>query len=149
VIDVLAAGKLIGAAVERTASSGKIFVTCKLRVADSDGEAQFINVVAFDDSVKSALLALGDGGSVSVSGAMKVSTYETRDGTTRISMNVVASAVLTPYHAKRQRDAVEQASGSISKASAVVGGVRKQRGQRNAAALPDNANCSQRGMAGR
>jgi hypothetical protein len=34
-----------------------VFVTSKLRAADSDGETQFVNVVAFDDSVKSMLLA--------------------------------------------------------------------------------------------
>ncbi len=110
-IDALIAGKLFGAATERTASSGKTFVSAKVRAADSDGENQFVNAVAFDDGVKAALLALGDGDSVSLSGAMKISTYDSRDGTTRISISMVAAAVLTSYHVKRKRDTVAQASG--------------------------------------
>lgn len=109
-IDVLVAGKFVGAAVERTASSGKTFVTSKLRTAESDGETQFVNLVAFDHGVKSMLLALSDGDSVAVSGAMKVSTYEARDKSVRVSLNVVASAVLSAYGVKRKREAVRATS---------------------------------------
>jgi hypothetical protein len=42
------------------------------------------------DSVKVALLALGDGDSVSLSGAMTIGIYEARDGTTRINVNLAA-----------------------------------------------------------
>ncbi|CAJ9609263.1 single-stranded DNA-binding protein [Burkholderia pseudomallei] len=109
-IDALIGGKLAGMAVERSAASGKTFVTAKVRAADSDGEGQFINIVAFDNDVKAALLALSDGDSVSMAGAMKVGTYEARDGKTRININLVASAVLTSYHARRRREAVAEAS---------------------------------------
>jgi single-stranded DNA-binding protein len=111
-IDALIAGKLCGSAAERTAaSSGRQFVTAKVRAADSEGEGQFVNVVAFDDSVKTALLALGDGDSVALTGAMKIGTYEARDGTTRININLVASAALSAYHVRKRRAAVQQASG--------------------------------------
>ena len=103
-IDALVAGKLVGAVVERTASSGKTFVTGKVHAAGSDGEDKFLNVVAFDDNVKSMLLTLGDGDSVAVSGTMNVGTYEARDGTTRNSINVVASDVLSAYGVKRKRE---------------------------------------------
>jgi len=121
-IDVLVAGRFVGAAVERTASSGKTFVTSKLRAADSDGETQFINIVAFDASVKSALLALADGDGISVSGAMKISTFEARDATTRVSINVVATAVLSAYQVKHKREAIAQAAGpkpNATRASAI------------------------------
>jgi hypothetical protein len=58
VIDALIGGKLFGAATERSGQSGKTFVIAKVRAADSDGKGQFANVVAFDGSVKAALLAL-------------------------------------------------------------------------------------------
>ena len=132
-IDGLIAGKLSGSAQSRTAQNGKTFVTCRLRAADADGEAQYVIVVGFDDIVKNALLALGDGDSVSASGAVAVGTYEARDGATRVSIKLVASAVLTPYHAKRKREAVMQASGTMYSMSP-ASGASKQRGQREAAA---------------
>lgn len=110
-IDALIGGTLFGAAVERTGQSGKTFVTAKVRAADSDGEGQFVNVVAFDGSVKTALLALDDGDSVSLSGAMKVGTFEARDGTTRISISMVApfrkiNVKDRPWRAVKHCDAV-------------------------------------------
>src|SRR5260370_3564099 len=102
VIDSLIAGKVYGTPTERVGASGKAFVAAKVRAADSDGESQFVNIVAFDDAVKAALLALSEGDSVSVAGAMKISTYEARDGTTRISISMVAAAVLTSYHVRKR-----------------------------------------------
>jgi single-stranded DNA-binding protein len=135
VIDALVGGKLFGAAAERTASSGKTFVSAKVRAADSDGENQFVNIVAFDGSVKAALLALDDGDSVSLSGAMKIGTYEARDGTTRISINMIAHAVLTAYHIKRKRDAVAQASSSKPEPPTRATATRKHQGLRDAEKL--------------
>jgi single-stranded DNA-binding protein len=111
VIDGLIAGTVYGKPTERVGASGKAFVAAKVRAADSDGEGQFVNVVAFDGSVKTALLALSDGDSVSLAGAMKIGTFEARDGTIRVSISMVAHAVLTAYHVRRKRDAVAQASG--------------------------------------
>ncbi|KGC58693.1 single-stranded DNA-binding protein [Burkholderia pseudomallei] len=133
-INALVAGTLVGAVVERTASSDKTFVTCKVRVADGDGENQFVSVVAFDANVKIALLALGDGDSVALSGAMTVGTYEARNGTSRISIKLVASALLTCYNLRQKREAVTQASSPkpepVRTATAV-----KRRGLREVKAL--------------
>lgn len=132
-IDVLVAGKFVGVAVERTASSGKTFVTSKLRAADSEGEAQFVNVVAFDNSVKSMLLALADGDSVAVSGTMKVGTYEARDKSMRVSINVVATAVLTAYGVKRKREAMRVTSEPETESTRSFS-VRKRNGERHSRA---------------
>lgn len=124
-IDGLIAGKLSGSAQNRTAHNGKTFVTAKVRAADSDGEAQFISVVAFDDGVKTALLALGDGDSVSASGSLTIDTSEARNGTTRVSIKLVATAVLTPYHVRRKREAIAEGSNpkaGATRASAAGGG---------------------------
>lgn len=143
-IDALIGGKIVSAAVERTASSGKTFVTCKVRAADSDGESQYVNLVAFDEGVKCALLALDDGDGVSVSGAMKVGTYEARDGVARISINVIAHAVLTLYHVKRKRDALAQASNVTSGgegrgfATGKRNGTRVLDGNSSSTSMPDD-----------
>jgi len=70
VIDGLVSGKLYGAASRRTGQSGKTFVISNVRAASGDGESLFVNVIAFDDAAKSALLALDDGDSVTLSGTL-------------------------------------------------------------------------------
>ena len=105
-IDALVAGKLWKNPEERRSGAGKTFVTANVRAADGDGEALFVNVVAFSDSAKSALLALQDGDSVSLAGTLKIGTYEARDGAVKPSVSMVAQQVLTPYHVVRKRRAV-------------------------------------------
>lgn len=137
-IDALLAGKLVGGAVERTTSSIKTFVTCKVRAADSDGEAQFVNVVAFNDGVKAALLALGDGESVSLSGSLTAGIYEARDGTKRVNLKLIASSVLSVYHVRKRREATAQAA-SRTPTMSRPSGTHRQRGSREAAPLAGNA----------
>lgn len=66
-IDGLIAGKLHGQPQQRTGQSGKPFTTAKVRTPTKDGEALFVNVIAFTSAVQAALLALGDGDSVALS----------------------------------------------------------------------------------
>lgn len=109
-IDALVAGKLWKTPEERRSNAGKTFVTANVRAADGDGEAVFVNVVAFSDSAKAALLALEDGDSVSLAGTLKIGTYEARDGSVKPSISMVAAKVLTAYHVARKRRAVAEAS---------------------------------------
>jgi single-stranded DNA-binding protein len=110
-IDALVAGKLWKTPEERRSSAGKMFVTANVRAADGDGESLFVNVVAFDDSAKAALLALEDGDSVSLAGTLKIGTYEARDGSVKLSVSMVAQKVLTAYHVARKRKVVADAAG--------------------------------------
>ncbi|MDQ7975916.1 single-stranded DNA-binding protein [Paraburkholderia sp. SARCC-3016] len=105
-IDALVAGKLWKKPEQRRSGAGKTFVTANVRAADGDGEALFVNVVVFDDEAKTAMLALEDGDSVSLTGSLKVSTYEARDGSVKPSVSMVAQKVLTAYHVARKRKAV-------------------------------------------
>ncbi|MCP2086077.1 UNVERIFIED_ORG: single-stranded DNA-binding protein [Paraburkholderia sediminicola] len=109
-IDALVGGKLFKTPEERRSGSGKTFVVANVRAADGDGAGLFINVVAFSDSAKVALLALEDGGSVSLAGTLKIGTYEARDGSVKPSVSMVASKILTTYHVARKRKAVADAS---------------------------------------
>jgi single-stranded DNA-binding protein len=106
-IDGLVSGKLYGAASSRTGQSGKTFVTAKVRAAMGDGEALFVNVIAFDDGAKTALLALGDGDSVALAGALTPKVWTDRNGEAKPALDLVAHAVLTTHHVRRKRQQIQ------------------------------------------
>ncbi|CAG9168125.1 single-stranded DNA-binding protein [Cupriavidus pinatubonensis] len=106
-IDGLIAGKLHGEPAQRTGASGKPFVTAKVRAAGGDGEAVFVNVITFSQSVSEALLALGDGDSVALSGTLTPKVWTDKQGEARPALDMVAHAVLTAYHIKRKRRTVQ------------------------------------------
>jgi single-stranded DNA-binding protein len=98
--------------------SGKAFVTAKVRTPTANGETLFVNVIAFSESVGGALLALDDGDSVSISGALTPKAWTDRSGEAKPSLDMVAHALLTTYHVTRKRQAV---SGKPANASADCG----------------------------
>ncbi len=105
-IDALVAGKLYGQPQQRTGKTGQPYVTAKIRAADGQGEGQFINVIAFSRTACDALMALGDGDSAALSGALTVGTWTDKTGSVHPSLNLQAHAVVTPYHVTRKRQAV-------------------------------------------
>lgn len=107
-IDGLIGGKLYGTPAQRVGQSGKSFVTAKVRTPTANGETLFVNVIAFSESVGTALLALDDGDSVSISGALTPKAWTDRSGEAKPSLDVVAHAVLTTYHVTRKRQAVSK-----------------------------------------
>ena len=106
-IDALISGKLYGQPAERTGNGGHRFVTARVRAAAGDGEAVIVNVITFTHSVGDALLALQDGDSVSLSGAVTPKVWTDKNGQVRPALDLVAHAVLTPYHVKHKREAME------------------------------------------
>ncbi|MBR8224469.1 single-stranded DNA-binding protein [Burkholderia ambifaria] len=106
-IDGLVSGKLYGTAASRTGQSGTQFVTAKVRAAVGDGEALFVNVIAFADDAQSALLALNDGDSVALAGSLTPKVWTDKHGDVKPALDMVAHAVLTAYHVKRKRAAVQ------------------------------------------
>ena len=109
-IEGLVLGKLHAPAIERIGSSGKRFVTAKVRAATSDAESTWINVIAFSDASCIRLLALEAGDAVVVGGTMKPSAWADHDGRSRSSLDLVASVVLTTFGLARKRKAVAAAS---------------------------------------
>ncbi len=88
----LVTGTLFRAPEQRTAKSGKPFVTATLKA--KDGEAlQWWRVTAFSETAQSELMRLTDGDAVSVQGALKIEEYE-KDGQKRVSLSVIADHVL-------------------------------------------------------
>jgi single-stranded DNA-binding protein len=114
-IDGLVSGRLFGTATERTGQSGKRFVTCKVRAASGDGEALFVNVIAFSTTAADALKALGDGDSVALAGSLTPKVWTDRNGEARPTLDMVVHAVLTAYAVKRKRAAVQGESAAASK----------------------------------
>ena len=105
-IDALIAGKLHGAPLQRTAKTGKPFTTCKVRVPTGE-DSVFCNVVAFDQEAQTALMALGSGEAVALAGSLKVGVWTANDGTTRPSLDLVASKLLTAYSITKKRRAMQ------------------------------------------
>ena len=105
-IDALIAGRIYGAPQSRTSKNGNPFVTAKIRTPMANGEASFVNVIAFSDSAQAALLALQDGDSAAIAGELKASAYTAADGTAKPSLDLTAHQVLTAYAVTRKRRAV-------------------------------------------
>lgn len=116
----LIAGKLQGKATERTSKAGKPYALAKVRAATGDGEALFVNVIAFDTGPCTALLALGDGDAVALAGTLTPKAWLDREGQPRAAVDMVASQVLTTYQVKRKREAVTTPKPCTTPAAAVA-----------------------------
>lgn len=101
-IDALIAGRMYGHAEERSGQGGSAYVTCKVRAATDDGELIFCNVIAFNDAARSALLALGDGDSVALSGAATPKVWSDKQGKVRPALDLIAHAVLSTAQGREQ-----------------------------------------------
>lgn len=108
-IDALIAGRLCGKPQTRTVKEGTAtYVTCKVRVATSSAEnVVYVSVIAFGETVKAALLALEYGDSVAIAGELKAAAYIDKQEQPKPSLDLTAHAVLTHYHVRRKRNAVE------------------------------------------
>lgn len=108
-IDALVNGRLYAAPKSGTAKNGNPYATAKLLVPLAD-ERAFCNVIAFDRKAVDALLVLAEGDSVSIAGELRPKIYNGNDGP-RVSLDMTAHAVLTVYHVRRKRQAIEDTQG--------------------------------------
>jgi single-stranded DNA-binding protein len=105
-IDVLVQGKLVKAPEQRTASNGKPYSLAQAAVAMDEGDV-LAGVVTFESAAVAGLLALGKGDAVAVAGRAKVGVWQPREGEPRASLSITAEQVLTAYHLRRKRQAVQ------------------------------------------
>ncbi len=105
-IDAMIGGKLHGKPERRTAKNGNAYTVAKVRVPAGE-DALFASVISFAEPVQVVLLALDDGEPVALAGTLTVKPWLDRDGNSRANIDLIANAVLTTYHAKRKRDAVQ------------------------------------------
>jgi single-stranded DNA-binding protein len=104
-IDGLVSGRLYGEAQLRTGQNGTRFVTCKVRAVTNDGDTIFVNVIAFDNAVQTALLALSDADSVALSGALTPKVWTDKNGLVKPAVDMVAHKLLTAYEGRKDGDA--------------------------------------------
>lgn len=107
-IDALTAGRLYGAPKQGTGKNGDSYTTAKVKVMAGSGDTLLCNVIAFDEKVQAALLALDDGDSVAMSGSLTPKVYQDKAGDVRPALDLVCHAVLTPYDVQRKHQAIGQ-----------------------------------------
>ena len=133
-IDGLIAGKVYGKPATRSGASGKTFVTARVRAAGGDGESLFVNVITFSTTAQEALLALDDGDSVALAGALTPKVWTDRNGEARPALDMVAAQVLSAYHVKRKR----RAANPDEPANGHGPGPSQHGGHANGSGLPDD-----------
>lgn len=111
-IDGLIGGKMHGKATQRTGQSGNPYYTCKVRTPTTARDALFVNVIAFSATVGAVLMALDDGDSVCLSGALTPKVWTPASGDPRPVLDMVAHAAITPYHVTRKRQALRDSEDS-------------------------------------
>ena len=104
-IEGLISGTLMGLAEERQGKNNSAFVLAKVKTQPSEGESLIVNVIAFAAEARAALLALDEGDTVAVSGALTPKVWTDKQGNTRPALDLVASQVLSVYHVDRKRAA--------------------------------------------
>jgi single-stranded DNA-binding protein len=105
-ISILVSGTLINKPASRVSRSGNNFVTCQLRAAAGD-ESFLCSLIAFDDQICKALMALDKGDSVSVTGSAKPSTWINRDNEPCLGLSVKVEQLLTQYSLTKKRAAAQ------------------------------------------
>lgn len=104
-IEGLVTGTLIGLAEQRQGKSDTTFVLAKVKAAPGEGESLIVNVIAFAPEACAALLALDEGDTLAVAGALTPKVWTDKQGNTRPALDMVASQVLTVYQVDRKRAA--------------------------------------------
>jgi single-stranded DNA-binding protein len=92
-VHALVTGSLFRALEQRTSKNGRTYITTTVRIKDGD-ESLFVRVVMFSESAQTELMRLADGDSVTVQGLLKCELYTAGDGSTKVSLNIVADHVL-------------------------------------------------------
>ena len=105
-IEGLIAGHLVGLAETRQGKNDSTFALAKVKAIAGDGESLIVNVIAFAAEASAALMALDDGDAVALAGALTPKVWTDKQGNTRPALDMVATQVLTAYHAARKQQAL-------------------------------------------
>ncbi len=104
-IEGLVTGTLVGLAEQRQGKNDTTFVVARVKTAPGEGAPLIVNVIAFAPEACAALLALDEGDTLAVAGALTPKVWTDKQGNTRPALDMVASQVLTVYQADRKRGA--------------------------------------------
>lgn len=109
-IRALIFAEVVAAPQERTTKAGKPFALARVAVPQGEGGRVFCSVICFEEAAVARLLQLKPGASVSLAGALKVGTWQAKDGTTRAQLDLVADEVASTT--PRPRKPKAQAGGA-------------------------------------
>jgi len=93
-IEGLIAGKLAGLPEARKGKGDSPFVVARVRAHSAEGEAVWVNVIAFDAGVCAALLELQEGDAVALSGSVSPRVWSDKQGNTRPALDLVAQRLV-------------------------------------------------------
>ncbi|WP_382322224.1 single-stranded DNA-binding protein [Hydrogenophaga sp. UC242_50] len=96
-IDGLVAGRLMGEASRRVDKAGRGYIVARVLARNRADEEFIVNVIAFDEAVGRALVALRDGESLSLSGGLTPKVWTDKQGIVRPSLDMVRTHVLTAH----------------------------------------------------
>lgn len=105
-IEGLITGTLVGLAEQRQGKNATSFVLAKVKATPGEGESLIVNVIAFAAEACAALLALDEGDTLALTGALTPKVWTDKQGNTRPALDLVASQVLSVYHVDRKRAAL-------------------------------------------
>lgn len=105
-IDGLVAGRLMGDASRRVDKTGRGFMVARVLARTKADEEFIVNVIAFDDAPCAALQALRDGDALTLAGALTPKVWTDKQGVVRPSLDMVATQVMSAYHAAQRQVAV-------------------------------------------
>lgn len=106
-IEALITGTLVGLAEQRQGKNDSTFVLAKVKATPGEGEPLIVNVIAFAAEACAALLALDEGDTLALTGALTPKVWTDKQGNTRPALDLVASQVLTVYQVERKRAALD------------------------------------------
>lgn len=106
-IEGLVTGTLIDVAESRKGKNDTTFTVAKVKATAGDGENLIVNVIAFAAEASSALLALDDGDTLALAGALTPKVWTDKQGNTRPALDMVATQVLSVYHVNQKRMAID------------------------------------------
>lgn len=106
-IEALITGTLTSLAEQRQGKNDTTFVLAKVKAQPGEGEPLIVNVIAFAPEACAALLALDEGDTLALTGALTPKVWTDKQGNTRPALDLVASQVLTVYQVERKRAALD------------------------------------------
>ena len=105
---VLITGKLTQNPQHKTSKNGNPYVWMLLSVP-TEQERTSASVLGFDSRAIEVMGKLSNGDEIAVTGTANINQWEKDDGTVRVSLNVIASQVMTMYqHRKKKKHFKEE-----------------------------------------
>ncbi|CAA6823609.1 MAG: Unknown protein [uncultured Thiotrichaceae bacterium] len=111
---VLITGKLTQNPQLKTSKNGNPYTWMLLSIP-TEQERTSASVLGFDSSVIEMMKKLSSGDEIAVTGTANINQWEKDDGTVRVSLNVIASQVMTMYyHRKKKKRFVEESPAPVA-----------------------------------